>query len=407
MAKKVLSLDGGGSWSILQAIALREIYKDTDVGTNCRNILNQFDVISANSGGSLMLAGMIEKADEDIDEVIKMFKNEELLQEIFSKLKAWERSIPEILARLAKVGPKYKAKRKIDGIKKALKNTGTLLMKDLRGQLSLHPQLVICGFDYDLSRAVFFKTELTATNYSLADVIDATSNAPVNYFNEPVKFEYDHNEVHQFWDGAVGGYNNPVLIGITETMRIFDSLPRTWEEIRVLSIGTGESQLPVTGFTDSSRAVRPELMKSLQKSSLSKDIKKMSTSILSEPPDAANFIAHMFLGGVESTSVNPHPNPCIIRMNALLQPVLKEGIWTFPEKLAPHEYEDFISLIGIGMDAIEKQEILKIETLGSWWTSDKVINQSIRYNGRTFENLIGYYSFSKAKSEWLLRCSDR
>ncbi len=76
MGVKVLSLDGGGSWAILQAMALKEIYKDTNVGTKCRAILNQFDIIAANSGGSLMLAAMIENADDDIDRIIELFKRE-------------------------------------------------------------------------------------------------------------------------------------------------------------------------------------------------------------------------------------------------------------------------------------------------------------------------------------------
>jgi hypothetical protein len=403
MPKKILSLDGGGSWAILQAMALKEIYKDKS--TKCRDILNEFDVISANSGGSLVLAGMIEYADEDIEKVIETFKNENLRTQIFSKLKSGERNFLEWVARFVKVGPKYKAERKIDGLKKSLPKTGTLKMCDLKKETGIKPDLVICGFDYDFSRATFFKTDQGNEKYiyTLADAVNASSNAPVNYFDAPVSFNYDDDKRHQYWDGAVGGNNNPVLIGITEILRIYEG-PRTCEDILVLSIGTGNNLLPVKGFSISDNAQNDALMKSIDKASLSKDIEKLGVSILSEPPEAANFMAHMFLGGVDTTTTNPNPKACIIRMNALLQPELKEKEWIFPGKISMKDYNDFIFLIKLGMDAVAQEEVLKIEKLGKWWLEDKVVNQSIRYNGKTLECLIGHDRFSKAKTEWLGRC---
>jgi hypothetical protein len=135
------------------------------------------------------------------------------------------------------------------------------------------------------------------------------------------------------------------------------------------------------------------------------DIKKMSTSIISEPPEAAIFMAHMFLGGHESTKEKPNPKPCVIRMNPLLQPELKNGEWTFPEGLPPDCHDDFVSLIKLDMDAVKEEEVLKIEKLGKWWTEDKAVNQSIRYKGKTLECLIGHKRFSEARADWLSRCA--
>lgn len=404
MSKKVLSLDGGGSWAILQAMALKAIYRNTAVGTGCRNILNDFDVISANSGGSLMLASMIEHCDEDIDYVIEMFKNEYLRKEIFSRLKPFEKSFSEMIARLVKVGPKYRAARKIGGLLEALPDTGNIKMSEIRKVTNIHPHLVICGFDYDRNRAVFFKTQQRDKDYTLADAVNAASNAPVNYFDEPVRFTYDDGKMHQYWDGAVGGNNNPVLISITEALRIFPGIPHTCKDMLVLSIGTGNNLLPVKSFTASDSAQSGELLKPIEKPSLPKDIQKMGTSILSEPPEAANFMAHMFLGGLESTDAMPNPEACIIRMNALLQPELRNGQWAFPEGLSPENYNDFLFLIRLGMDAVTQNEVLTIEKLGEWWVKDKVVNQSIRYDSKTFRCLIGYDRFSFARSEWLSRC---
>jgi patatin-like phospholipase/acyl hydrolase len=79
MSFKILSLDGGGSWAILQAMALQEIYK----GKTCRQILSQFDLVAANSGGSLMLACMIEF--DTMAQVIEMFLLEKNRKDVFSK----------------------------------------------------------------------------------------------------------------------------------------------------------------------------------------------------------------------------------------------------------------------------------------------------------------------------------
>jgi uncharacterized protein len=397
--KKLLSLDGGGSWAILQAMALKETYKNTPVGTKCRDILNEFDVISANSGGSLMLAGMIEKADEDIDEVIAMFLNENVRKKIFNRLKSDELKLFERLGKLFNIGPRYSANRKLSGIKAALKKTGEISMSALRQQTGIRPNIIICGFDYDLNRASFFRTG--KNHYTLADAVNVASNAPVNYFDQPVKAIYDDGVSHRYWDGAVGGNNNPVLVGITEVLRIFDqeNLTRSNDDIQVLSIGTANNMLPVSGYTKTDKVQDKNLLKQKEKNSLENDIKKMAQSIISDPPEAANFMAHMFLGG----SMKENAEATIIRMNALIQPVLVNDTWSFPVGLDLMQYKDFIDLIQLDMDAVKQDEIVKIQKLGQWWISDIIVNQSIRYENDTFRCLIGYDRFSKAREEWLRR----
>jgi len=400
MEKKILSLDGGGTWAVLQVMALREIYKDVQsVGTLCRNILNEFDIIAANSGGSLVLAGMIEKADEDIDEVIKMFLNEELRRKIFYKLSLLDWNF-ERITRLFNVGPKYKARKKIQGLENALKKTGKIRMKELREKLNLKPHIVLTSFDYDLKRGAFFKTEQGDNNYdyTLAQAIDATTNAPVNFFDKPVVFNYDQNTPHQYWDGAIAGNNNPVLVGITEALRIFDGLQRTAETIKVLSIGNSAVLLPVDGFTASSLAVHKQLVAPMSKSNLSGDLRRLSLSIISEPPEAANYIAHMLLGGNEREN-----KPCIIRMNPMLQPVLQQGRWQFPVGISKEDEKDFLDLLKLELDVLKQAEMEKIVKLGNWWLTDKVVNQSIRYNGKTFQCIVGHHCFSEAKQDWLRR----
>lgn len=53
MAKfRILSLDGGGSWALIQVMALQAIYSENTTG---HNVLKDFDLVAANSGGSITL----------------------------------------------------------------------------------------------------------------------------------------------------------------------------------------------------------------------------------------------------------------------------------------------------------------------------------------------------------------
>jgi uncharacterized protein len=47
MTYRILSLDGGGSWALIEIRALMEIYGDR----SGREILSEFDLVAANSGG--------------------------------------------------------------------------------------------------------------------------------------------------------------------------------------------------------------------------------------------------------------------------------------------------------------------------------------------------------------------
>ena len=94
---KILSLDGGGTWAILQAMALQDIYSGIEKIKTCGDILDQFDIIVANSGGSLILAALIENKDKDISTVINLFDSKENRGKLFSSLKFGERSLIEFI----------------------------------------------------------------------------------------------------------------------------------------------------------------------------------------------------------------------------------------------------------------------------------------------------------------------
>jgi len=64
---RILSLDGGGTWALIQARALRQIYGDL----RGRDVLAQFDLVAANSGGAIVAAALA--CDFTLSEIDALF----------------------------------------------------------------------------------------------------------------------------------------------------------------------------------------------------------------------------------------------------------------------------------------------------------------------------------------------
>ena len=52
---RILSLDGGGTWALIQARALEKIYGESTRG---HEVLRKFDYVVANSGGSIVAGAL-------------------------------------------------------------------------------------------------------------------------------------------------------------------------------------------------------------------------------------------------------------------------------------------------------------------------------------------------------------
>ena len=393
MTYRILSLDGGGSWALLQAMALKEIYKDRPQGNKCKTILTDFDLIIANSGGSLMLAAMIEK--DTIDEVIFLFLDEQIRKSIFSDLGFWKRSWTEKLVSMINFGPKYSTVKKIEGIRRALPVYGTEAFDNIASKLGIDTKFMIMGFDYDRQRAVYFRSYQSSNSSSsdnsvqLSQAVHASSNAPLMYFDEPALFSYQGYQ-RRFWDGAVGGNNNPCLVGVIEAM----AQGIKHENIELRSIGTGNVSLPLRGQTLYNKYQFPYLGQNPDSRNLKTDIKKMAGSILSEPPDVATYVSHIILGGLPAGGSKPR----VVRLNPLIQPYLDNNKqWIVPPDF---KTEFFEKLIGLDMDAVEQDDVNYISYLGAMWLADKVHNQPIRMSMDDFTCQIGHKVFSEGKKDW-------
>jgi hypothetical protein len=440
MSYKILSLDGGGSWAIIQARVLKDIYGDI----NGHALLREFDMVISNSGGSLVLACLCN--DMKLSETISVFEDEKSRKEVFSKLSFLEELNPHdsmaLLRNLFGIGPKYNTERKLRGIVDVLTKKDHLFkekrilqpiiqtsmneLPDIIGKPEL--QLVVVGFDYLHERVSFFRSNMLSNTdrftpkyfaMPLGQAIHASSNAPVNYFDaaaatnpvirktKPDFKDKSYSMTSWYWDGAVSGFNNPVLAGLIEAMTN-GNLPT---DCCILSLGTGTGSKVVLSDKITSSDPDDQLICDANKNNVLvevsssfaffKDIKKMATSILDDPPDSATFIAYSIIDPSLKNNAN------LIRINPCYSPVLKDDTKHYEVPAAfkddPNAVRNFLKLIQLGMDAVEQPEVELIIDLCDKFVTDNISglpNQLIR--GDKSGDYLGQLTYAEAKEKWKL-----
>jgi patatin-like phospholipase/acyl hydrolase len=439
MSYKILSLDGGGTWSLIQARVLLDIYGDI----RGHELLRKFDMAITNSGGSLVLACLCN--DMLISDVIKVFTDDKLRKQVFSKLNFWEklkwRNIASIITRA--LGPRYSTTRKVEGLAEVLKGhdhlfkEGVIATPIIETQLNNLPeiigkkelQLLIVGYDYFKERVSFFRSNPNSLtdkfgngkyySLSLKHAIHSSSNAPVNYFDSPAEIDIslqnatnpskNYSTKTWYWDGAVSGFNNPVLAGVIEAITNNYAAP---QENCILSIGTGTGSAAVlTDYKNSSDAQMLAVYNLNKNNPLTltdtspgfiQDIRKMSTSIVGDPPDSATFIAYSILDPSLSNKAK------LVRINPCVKPELQSNGWYGEPAVynSADSKKNFNALMKLGMDAIEDAEVnLIIELCDKFITDSSVCisNQMIRGDENSV-NSLGYNTYKKAKQKWVNDC---
>ena len=386
---KILSLDGGGSWALIQAIALADIY---GLDTKGRAILKHFDLAIANSGGSIVLAGLL--MDMSPRKIFDQFNDESLRKGIF--VENWINVFDF---------RQYSTEDKLEGLAKAFEGYPIKCkITEIGSELKVSTEIVICAFNYDRERATFFRSNpksLTASlggsdlkNLTLLQAIHASSTAPVKYFDDPALVPYHKPEdgKARFWDGAVGGYNNPIMAGLVEVLA---KNPKP-ENIRALSIGTGNVFLPLGTEGNNSFG----LYKMPQKPCLISDINLLAGAVINDPPDAASFTAHVVLGGSLPSTFDPVTDGSVVRMNPLVQPIKAAAGAPFPWELPGFSVKEFMRLSELGLDAIDQYDVNLIKKLTHHWLTGLANNQPVRMNGKTLACEIGHNKYSKALAQW-------
>jgi hypothetical protein len=382
----ILSLDGGGTWALIQVKTLMALFGDDAKG---HDVLAAFDLVAANSGGSLTLAGLAE--NKRLSDILDMFKDEAKRRSIFSPTRSPWRP----LYRLIGLGPKYSSAAKLAAIRSLLPLTGDqVLQRAAQAIPSASGQpvhMLIVGFDYDANRATFFRSAEVKdrpvwgggapANCTLAEAVHVSTNAPIDYFDAPAAIP---SAPTRYWDGGITGCNNPAVAATIEAI----TQDVAAADIRLLSIGTGTVFLPFSNLQ------QPPFTAMRAAPSFVADLQKLATAILDDPPDAASYIAYAITRDRTSSAAYPDR---IVRMNPLIAPRRTADGW---DTFAGMTQDAFAYLCRLDMDAVEQAQVVAIESYCDLWLSDQVPNQPIRMDGTTLEPEIGQARFSQAKDAW-------
>jgi uncharacterized protein len=391
MSYRILSLDGGGTWALIEVKALIALYGENTSG---RTVLQGFNMVAASSGGSIVVGELL--ADRKLSEILAFFEDQSQRKAIFSPSDLGDR----LLHDLTGLGPKYSAENKLPALEHALSATGIAKLSDVAKGLSrqgsqedLH--VLITSFNYDRNRASFFRSSETkrpewgtgeVSDITVAEAIHASTNAPVNYFDAPATFP-DHPG-RRFWDGGIAGCNNPVLAGVTEAI----GRAQKPDDIVALSIGTGSVVLPVA----QPGAKSSPFLQALIDPGIKTDLRKLATAIVDDPPDAASFLAHVMTGSGVGLG-KPPADSRIVRMNPLVSPVRNAGVWSAPGSMTSAQFR---FLVKLELDAVEQAQADAIAKYADLWLQDVAPNQPLRMNGETLEAELGQAKFSAAVAAW-------
>ncbi len=398
---RILSFDGGGCWALIQARALAALYGGDTPG---RTILAEFDFAFANSGGSIVLGGLA--VDKTPNEIAQIFLDESLRRRMFVGKSPF--SPLTWLNHMIGIGPKYKTAPKLEMLRKQL-GRGQLLTLAGTGAdgVARQTHIAIVAFDYDRERHFLFrsapegpKSNVHCVNCELAEAVHASTTAPVNFFDRPATLKVRRNggphvETLRLWDGGVTGLNNPVAAAVCEAL----SLGRRADDCKVLSIGTANVFLP---NTRTNRSARPNYVTKRTARFFARDIKKLSTAVLGDPPDFASFVAHCMLGGRAPAEFDAPPitETAVIRLNPAITPAWT-GRWEAPAALGR---DDFDRLLNLPIDALAESDVALIDRLAERWMRDEVYNQPIRFNFFNPDSAmvaeVGHLAFSDAKAQW-------
>lgn len=393
----ILSLDGGGSWAILQLLTLNEKFPNR----SGHEILKEFDLIIANSGGSIVLAALAE--NWTIKEALNLFEDKEIRETIFSKNSFKERFFPIDYIRLfGAFGPKYSSKRKMEAFKNLFPKIEKIQMCDLPefiGKKSL--KIVVCTYDALNNRAKFFKSYGKEDEFydsvKLTQAIHGSSNAPIQYFDFPARFKAKQSEIfYELWDGALGGFNNPVLAGVIETMKLGISK----RDLRIISLGTGNrlmsSEDKAQFYYLKQNTIKFRFKKihfhkfKIQLKYMMKSVLNQAKTILYQPPDWSNYIALKWL----YEENKQYDSKQFIRLSPMIH----------IDKNTPHSMKELLKrLYKLDMDLTKDSEIELVKLCFENWKNGNIKNQPIEYKVTRQNELIyknGFETFKDAMKNW-------
>jgi len=387
---RILSLDGGGSHAGMHARTLGALFGPDTPG---RDIIRQFDFVAGNSGGSIVFTALC--CNYTPGDIAAFYNDPATLRRMFSP--KWIAGIPL----LRDVLPRYSSKGKFEALKWIFDRhrqdgeppPSTIRLQDWPRYLKSEVNLIVTAFDYDRERAAFFRSNLAsrakssapAVEATLVEAVHASTNAPLRYFDQPAEVSG-----RRYWDGGLGGYDNPVLAAVVEALA---NRGAEADDIRVLSIGTRAVAQPLT-----TEGAAPPMGQVPDSASVLSALKKVATVIFDDPPDAASFHAHVALRQPMPPAGGTSSDGKVVRLCPLLRPVWDSdsGDWKLPGGLSGSTFQ---ALLDIELDAMTERELGLINKMCDLWIADEILNQPIRM-GERFRCDIGHEKFSEAAAHW-------
>ena len=396
---RILSLDGGGPWSLIQARTLGAIFAPDMPG---RDLLSHFDLVISNSGGAVVVAGLLANMTPQSIET-DCFANQARLHEIFKRTTLAEDPVADACRPLGLDFYEYSTAAKLTALRDVLGPVGDMAIPQLPSVFTgsqIAPKFIFTAFGYDRLRQQFFRSDPTSPAASdthdapltLAQAVHASSTAPLLYFDAPAIAGAGTNQI-RFWDGGVGGYNNPVLQGVVEAL----SYGVARDDIQVITLGSATVMQPLKSEFPNAD---PALVRDTPDYAIVRDITKLAGAIIDDPPDAASLHAYLLLGrplpprarGV----VQPQGTAGFVRFNPLIRPHLDNGVWQAPRNF---QGPDWTTLSNLELICIEPDQIALLQKLaGCWMASDPldIPNQPVRLTWPDFTCELGHTSFADA-----------
>lgn len=350
MVKRVLSLDGGGVRCVFQAQILNDLYP----GLRGHQILKKFNLVTATSAGSVVLAGLLENMSPY--EIFEDFQKPSFLDAIFSR--TWWPFFP-----------KWSTEKKKTGLLKIFPHS-TDLLYEKAAAVGLE-RIVIPAFDVQQGVAYIFDS-LDTGGHSYLDAMCATSTAPLTYFDKPALVG-----TRTYWDGGVTGLNNPAAYG---TALLKETYPQ--EEIHTLSIGSGKIVTPSDLATDHA-AFYPNPIKSCQ---------SLIKAMVDDGPDISSRYLWTMTNG-NYIRLNPVIGPDPTQAH----PKLPLVYFTDATLGGTSGYE---ILSKASLDSKDLTTIEKLIAVGTHYLEDKIPTQIISRIDLTKVSVVPSKTYSGLKKTW-------
>jgi hypothetical protein len=373
---RILSLDGGGAGSLLQAMALADLYPDR-AG---RAILGRFDLAVASGSGALVLGGLM--SDLTPAGIVDMFRRPASVEiapvlpprrppgffsrfGLRSRVETPVRSAPVAPPAIAAppgLGPRGETplgRWRVDG--PGGSPVGALIVAHDHDRLGAR---FLRGYDVEA-------TGEAADTLTIAEAVRAAGRTTEGSGSAG--------------DGVPAGYRNPAMAGLIDAMAM-GAMP---EDIQILSIGSGQVRLPPPHLVAPGGATPRGLVRTASTSSRSGAIEGATTP--DDPGDGACWAAHVLLLN------EPGEMGRVVRMNPLAQPTREaDGAWDYPKGL-PATLFDAVARI----DRLDPApgEVDLIVQFGEAWIQAGAPNQPLR-TGDDLAWVLGDKTYAAAKRRW-------